>query len=122
MQMQTIGSTNRLEILASIDYQAIPITVTGSAIVKAGSPMTSAGAVASNESQAAGILLYDVDPTVNPNGALVVQGIINARLARQYSGCPLDAATLKAAVPGIVLNENAPLRYTNAFPAPTGGE
>lgn len=119
MQIQNVGSTHRVEILASWDYDAVPITVSGNDIVKAGSPMTAAGAVATTESQAAGILLYDVNPVVDPNGAIVVRGIVNARLARQYSGCTLDAATLKVAIPGVVLRENAPLRYTNSFQKPS---
>lgn len=118
MQMSTIGGTGRVEILASKDFQAVPFTVAGTSVVKAGSPMTSAGAVATTESQAVGLLLYDVDPNVNPNGSLLVQGVVNARIARQYSGCTLNAATLKVAIPGIVLREDAPLRYTASFRPP----
>lgn len=119
MQMQTKSNLNRVEILASKDYDAVPVTISGTDKVKAGSPITSAGAVATTESQATGILLYDVDPVVNPNGSLVVRGIINARIARQYSGRPLVKATIEGAVPGLILRENAPLRYTNQFLPPT---
>lgn len=118
MQMQNIGNTGRIEILASKDFQAVPFTVAGSDIVKAGSPMTSAGAVATTESEAVGLLLYDVNPAVNPNGSLLVQGVVNAVIARQHSGRPLNASTLKSAIPGIVLRENAPLRYTVGFEPP----
>lgn len=110
MQMQKTVIDCGFTILASRDYQSRPITVAGSVPVPAGSPMTSAGVTAATESQAVGILLHDVDPNVNPNGALLVQGLVNARVARTHSGATLDAATLKVACPGIVLVEDAPLR------------
>lgn len=118
MQMSNLGGTGRCEFLASKDFNSVPCTIAGTDIVKAGSPITSAGAVASTESQAVGLLMYDVDPTVDPNGALLVQGVVNARMARQYSGCPLVKATIEGAVPGLYLREDAPVRYTASFRPP----
>lgn len=118
MQMSSNGGSGRCEFLASKDFNSIPCTVSGDGTIKAGSPITSAGALATTESQAVGLLMYDVTPAINPNGALLVQGVVNAVIARQYSGRPLVKATIEGAVPGLYLRENAPLRYTASFRAP----
>ena len=118
MQMSTNGGSGRCEFLASKDFNSIPCTVSGDGTIKAGSPITSAGALATTESQAVGLLMYDVTPAINPNGALLVQGVVNARIARQYSGRPLVKSTIEGAVPGLYLRENAPLRYTSTFRPP----
>lgn len=118
MLMSNLGGTGCCEFLASKDFNSVPCTVAGSDIVKAGSPMTSAGAVATTESQTVGLLMYDVDPSKNPNGALLVQGVVNAVMARQISGCPLVKATIESACPGLYLRENAPKRYTASFRPP----
>lgn len=100
-----------VEILASKDFQAIPIKVATpsgegvtTTIVKAGTPLTAAGA-STTGSGAVGILLYDVDTAVNPNGAAVVQGIINSTKAQANSGVTY-AAALATALPGIVFRTN----------------
>lgn len=96
-----------VEILASKDFQAIPIKVAtpqSGTVVKAGTPLTSAGA-STTATGAVGILLYDVDTAENPNGALVVQGIIDATKAQAHSGVTY-AEGLAAALPGIVLRTN----------------
>lgn len=105
----TIGGS--VEILASKDYQAIPIKVATpsgegvtTTVVKAGTPLTSAGA-STTGSGAVGILLYDVDTAENPNGAAVVQGIIDATKAQAHSGVTYVAA-LYTALPGIVFRTN----------------
>lgn len=109
----TVGGT--VEILAANDFTAIPFTVTETAAVKAGQPMTLAGkkatytagsSGAAGTTNADGILLYDVDPTVNPNASLVVQGVIDGEKAAAHSGATIDPDALKAAVPGIVVREN----------------
>lgn len=109
----TVGGT--VEILAANDYTAIPFTVTETTAVKAGQPMTLAGKKATytagssgvaGTTNADGILLYDVDPAVNPNAALVVQGVIDGEKAASHSGATIDPDALKAAVPGIVVREN----------------
>lgn len=98
-----------VEILASKDYQAIPVKVAlaegaTSTIVKAGTPVTAEGA-STTGSGAIGILLYDVDAAANPNAAAVCQGIIDATKAQEYSGVTY-AAALYTALPGIVFRTN----------------
>ena len=96
-----------VEILASKDFQAIPIKVAApqsGTVVKAGTPLTAAGA-STTATGAVGILLYDVDTAENPNGALVVQGIINATKAQTHSGVTYGEG-LAALLPGIVLRAN----------------
>lgn len=96
-----------IEILASKDFQAVPVKVAApqsGTVVKAGTPLTSAGA-STTATGAVGILLYDVDTAENPNGALVVQGVINATKAQAHSGVTYGDG-LAAALPGIVLRTN----------------
>jgi hypothetical protein len=109
MKFKSTTVAGTVEILAADEFTAIPITVAGTSVVKAGTPLTAAGAKATSASgaiDAAGILLYDVDPTENPNGALVVAGVIDKAKAEKHSGVSITAAELKAAVPGIVLRDN----------------
>ena len=105
MKFKTTSVGGTVEILAADDFDAIPFTVTETAAVKAGTPMTLAGKKAA-AATAAGILLYDVDPAENPNAALVVRGVIDQRKAEKHAGVTYDAAALKTAVPGIVLRNN----------------
>lgn len=105
----TIGGS--VEILASKDFQAIPIKVATpsgegvtTTIVKAGTPLTAAGA-STTGANAVGVLLYDVDTAENPNGAAVVQGIIDATKAQANSGVTY-AAALYTALPGVVFRTN----------------
>lgn len=111
MVMKTVSVAGDVEILASKDFQAIPIKVATpsgegvtTTIVKAGTPLTSAGA-STTGSGAVGILLYDVDTAANPNGAAVVQGIINSTKAQAHSGVTY-ASGLYTALPGIVFRTN----------------
>lgn len=94
------------EILATDVYTAIPFVVTEEAAVKAGMPMTLAGASAAAGTGANGILLWDVDPTVNPNGALLVQGVVDWAKCKTHSGATADAATMKGILPAIEFREN----------------
>lgn len=105
----TIGGS--VEILASKDYQAIPIKVATpsgegvtTTIVKAGTPLTAAGA-STTGANAVGVLLYDVDTAENPNGAAVVQGIIDSTKAQTHSGVTY-ASALYTALPGVVFRTN----------------
>ena len=96
-----------VEILASQDFQAIPIKVAtpgSGTVVKAGTPLTSAGE-STTGSGAVGILLYDVDTAKNPNAAIVVQGIIDATKAQAHSEVSYVDA-LYSALPGIVFRTN----------------
>lgn len=107
MKFKTTEIGGSVEILASKDHNSVPIKVATPAsgtIVKAGTPLTSEGA-ATTGSGAAGILLYDVDTAENPNGAMVVQGIIDAAKAQAHSGVTYVSA-LYAALPGIVFRTN----------------
>lgn len=107
----SIGGT--VEILASKDFQAIPVTVTGASVVKAGMPLklsdpTKNGnvtAVAAGTG-ANGILLYDVDPTANPNAAMVVSGIVDWTKCKAHSGATATGAAMKAILPAIEFREN----------------
>lgn len=123
MKFKTTKSGDGIEILAAYDFTAIPFTVTETTAVKAGTPMTLAGKKATftagtngaaGTTTANGILLYDVDPTENPNAALVVQGVIDQKKAETNSGVTYDAAALKAAVPGIVLRNNIGVTASDA--------
>lgn len=111
MQFATTTIAGGVEILASKDFQAIPIKVATpsgegvtTTVVKAGTPLTSAGA-STTGSGAVGVLLYDVDTAVNPNGAAVVQGIIDSTKAQAHSGVTY-ASALYTALPGVVFRTN----------------
>ena len=107
MKFADITVTGDIEILASKDFQAIPVTVAAPAsgtVVKAGTPLDDEGA-STTGSGAIGILLYDVDTEANPNGAAVVQGIINKKVAEEHSEVTY-ADALTTALPGIVLRDN----------------
>lgn len=49
------------------------------------------------------MLLYDVDPTENPNGALLVQGVVDKKKVESHASITLDATF---DVPGIILRDN----------------
>lgn len=101
----TYGGT--IEILASKDFQAIPVKVAtpgSGTVVKAGTPLNASGE-STTGSGAIGVLLYDVDTAKNPNGAAVVQGIIDATKAQTHSEVSY-ASALYEALPGIVFRTN----------------
>lgn len=111
-----------VEILASKDFQAIPVEVAtpvgGSTVVKAGTPLTADGA-STTGSGAIGVLLYDVDTAENPNGAAVVQGIINATVAQTHSGVTYVSA-LYSALPGIIFRTNIGVNGATGATGATG--
>ena len=113
MKYQETSIGGGVEILASKDFQAIPAKiaapVTGT-VVKAGTPINADGE-STTGSGAVGVLLYDVDTAENPNGALVVQGIINAKVAQEHSGVEYVAG-LYSALPGIVFRTNICVQET----------
>lgn len=106
MKMKTTSVGGTVEILASKDFQAIPAKIDGTDVVKAGMPVTLAGAVAPAGTGAAGILLYDVDPNENPNCALVVEGIVDWTKCKDHSGATATSDAMKAILPGITFREN----------------
>lgn len=96
-----------VEILATDVFQAIPIKVAApgsGTVVKAGTPLNAAGE-STTGSGAVGILLYDVDTAANPNGAAVVQGIIDSVKAQAHSGVTYVSA-LYSALPGVIFRTN----------------
>ena len=110
-----------IEILASKDYQAIPVKVAtpgSGTVVKAGTPLTAEGA-STTGSGAIGVLLYDVDTAENPNGAAVVQGIIDATLAQSHSGVTYVSA-LYSALPGIIFRTNIGVNGATGATGATG--
>ena len=106
MKFTTTHVAGTVEILAADDFVGVPIKVTEAGVVKAGTPLTIAGAKSADGAGAAGILLYDVDTEANPNGTIVVKGVINQKKAEAHAEVSYDANALKTAVPGIVLRNN----------------
>ena len=117
MKFSTKSIAGDVEILAAKDFDAIPIKVAHPSrtpgVVKAGTPLTSAG-VSTTGSSAVGILLYDVDTSVDPNGAAVVRGIIDAVKAQAHSGVSYNTSNLKSALPGVILRDNIKALAGNA--------
>lgn len=101
---ESVGGT--VVILASPDFQAIPAKLTGTTLVKAGMPINASGDAVAAGTGAVGILLYDVDPTANPNCALVVDGILDWKKCMEHSGATATAATMKGILPNIVFRDN----------------
>lgn len=73
-------------------------------VVKAGTPLTEAGA-STTGTGAVGILLYDVDTSVNPNGTVVQSGPIDSTKAQAHSGVTY-AAALATALPAVQFRTN----------------
>lgn len=76
MKMKTTKVDGTYEILAAYEFVGIPIKLETSA--KGGSVQTTDGRE--------GILLYDVDVDANPNGCLVVAGVIDMRKVQKHLG------------------------------------
>lgn len=99
-------------ILAADTYVAIPFTVKETNAVPAGYPMAKTGlkvaattgtSAADAATDAIGILLHTVDPAVNPNGALLIQGVIDVDKAKLsgFTYSAYDIAALKKVVPAV---------------------
>ena len=105
-------------ILAADTYVAIPFTVKETNAVPAGYPMAKTGlkaaattgtSAADAATDAIGILLHTVDPAVNPNGALLIQGVVDQKKAKASSGFSFtadDVAALHKAVPAVFFRDN----------------
>ena len=111
MKFTTNSSGEQFTILAADHYIAIPINITETTLVKAGTPIKGGGTIAKDSSTGAakvadaiGVLLYDVDPAVNPNGALLIHGVVDGTKAQSHSGFALTGIT--DYVPGITLRTN----------------
>lgn len=107
MKYSTESAGGTVEILVGLTtmHTTTPIKVatpTGDdagTIVKAGTPLTAAGA-STTGSGAVGILLYDVDTEANPNGTIVQSGPIDAKKAQEHSGVTY-ADALYTALPAV---------------------
>ena len=98
-------------ILAADTYVAIPFTVKETNAVPAGYPMAKTGlkaattgtSAADAATDAVGILLHTVNPAVNHNGALLIQGVIDVDKAKLsgFTYSANDIAALKKAVPAV---------------------
>lgn len=97
--------------LASDEYTALPIKITGTTTVKAGTPITTAGAAGTATTGTAGVLLYDVNPAENPNGAVLVKAVIDNAKAKAHSG--VDLTGIGAKVPGLVITNPTPASPDN---------
>lgn len=106
MNLKKTAVGTGVEILAADDFMAIPAAIAGSDVVKAGMPIDAAGAAAPAGTGAVGILLYDVDPAVNPNCALVTHGYVDWTKCMAHSGATADADTMAGILPGIVFRTN----------------
>ena len=95
-----------VEILAADDFIGLPIKVAGTGKMLAGTPLKADGTKIADGTGAAGILLYDVDTAVNPNGTIVVHGVIDQTKAEAHAGVTYNVSALKTAVPGVVLRNN----------------
>lgn len=115
MYFDTKSIGGGIEILASNDYQAVPVTITESAAVKGGTPVTQDGKKAADGSNAIGILLYDVDPTVNPNGAAVVDGIVNWDKCKTNApdSATAEITEIAKALPNIVFRDKDGKTYSS---------
>ena len=110
-----------VEILASNNYQAVPVKVAApqsGTVVKAGTPLTNAGA-STTGSGAVGVLLYDVDTAENPNGAMIVAGIIDATKAQAHSGVTYVSA-LYSALPSVIFRTNIGVNGATGATGATG--
>ncbi len=109
MQYEKTTLAGDVNILKRAPFEGIAITLDftsvvatdafGNKIVKAGTPISSAG-VAANTSSAIGILLHDVIEA-RPQGTILKKAYINEDVAETHSGITYDAA-VKAALPMIV--------------------
>lgn len=107
MKFAKTSVAGTVEILAADDFVGLPCKIDETGVVPAGMPITAAGKKATAGTNAAGVLLYDVNCDENPNGTIVVQGVIDATKAGKHAGIEsYPVATLKTAVPGLIFRTN----------------
>lgn len=108
MQFEQKTYAGDVQILKRKPFEAIPMTldftsvvekVNGKKIVKAGTPIGSAG-TADNTATVVGILLHDVTED-RPQGTLLKKAYIDTAVAQAHSGVTI-AAAVKTALPMIV--------------------
>lgn len=83
----------------TLDFTSVTDTVNGKKIVKAGTPIGTAG-VADNTETVVGILLHDVVED-RPQGTILKKAYINRAVAEKHSGITY-AAGVKMALPMVV--------------------
>lgn len=109
MKFSSTAFGGTVEILVGLTdmHTLTPVTVaapTSGTIVKAGTPLTAAGA-STTGANAIGILLYDVDTAHNPNGTVIQSGPIDSTKAQAHSGVTY-AAALYEALPAVQFRTN----------------
>lgn len=106
MKFKSTNVLGTVEILAADDFDAIPVTISGTDVVKAGMPIKEDGTPVKAGTGAIGILLYDVDPSSNPNAAVVVHGIVDWTKCMTNSGATATASTMAGILPAITFRTN----------------
>ena len=96
MKMTTTAVAGTYEILAANEFVAIPTKLSASTL--AGKVVTADGRT--------GILLYDVDVTANPNGAVVVAGVIDMKKVQAHLGDAYSASEYTDLPDTLVLRTN----------------
>lgn len=109
MKYAKTSASGSVEILIGLTdmHTLTPIKVAtpgSGTVVKAGTPLTSAGASTTGAS-AVGILLYDVDTAVDPNGTIIQSGPIDSAKAQAHSGVTYVSA-LYTALPAVIFRTN----------------
>ena len=109
MQYERTEYLGDVQILNRKQFEAIPMTLdfssvsdklaNGKKVVKAGTPIGSAGVV-DNTGTVAGILLHDVTED-RPQGTLLKKAYIKTEVAKTHSGVTIDQA-VKTALPMVV--------------------
>lgn len=109
MQYEQTEYLGDVQILNRKPFEAIPMTLdfssvsdklaNGKKVVKAGTPIGSAGVV-DNTGTVVGILLHDVTED-RPQGTLLKKAYIKTEVAKTHSGVTIDQA-VKTALPMVV--------------------
>ena len=109
MQYERTEYLGDVQILNRKPFEAIPMTLdfssvsdklaNGKKVVKAGTPIGSAGVV-DNTGTVVGILLHDVTED-RPQGTLLKKAYIKTEVAKTHSGVTIDQA-VKTALPMVV--------------------
>lgn len=107
MKYNTNNVVNTVKVLASDDFDAIPVSLSQqNAEYKAGSPITADGYVALDGESAIGILLYDVDTTKNKAASVVIRGIVDYLKIVSHASVTASASNLHRKIPAIIFREN----------------
>lgn len=112
---KTVGGT--VEILAADTFTGIPVCLAPSdTVYKAGTPINEANAATLSGDGAVGILLYDVDTSINPNGTIVVAGVIDFNKMVSYAGVTADIGDLQENLPAIHFRKNINIQKLTVSP------